>query len=81
MAQSHQEIKPRAIYTLADACDALQVSSATLLRWIREGKVPDSRIGRGYRFTGQQLLDVLNPPAETTEPSPTPARRGRRRAA
>jgi excisionase family DNA binding protein len=81
MATNHESIKPGAVYTLADACEILQVSPATLLRWIKMGKVPDSRIGRGYRFTGQQLLDLLHSPTPAPDPTPEPAKRGRRRAA
>jgi excisionase family DNA binding protein len=54
MAGSPLEIQPNAVYTLRDACQIVQVSSATMMRWLKEGKIPSARIGRGYRFLGSQ---------------------------
>jgi len=68
MASERAEIKPMAVYTLRDTCDILQISSATAMRWIKEGKLQPARIGRGYRFTGTQILSALNPPEA---PAPT----------
>ena len=62
MVAERQEIKPMAVYTLRHTCDVLQISSATAMRWIKEGKLKPARIGRGYRFTGTQILSALNPP-------------------
>jgi excisionase family DNA binding protein len=84
MAGSPLEIQPNAVYTLRDACQILQVSSATMMRWLKEGKIPSARIGRGYRFLGSQLLEALALPepideAPATEANP-PGRRGRPRS-
>jgi excisionase family DNA binding protein len=77
MAREREAIKPGAVYTLQEACAILQISAATALRWINDGKLNPSRIGRGYRFTGRQILDALNPPEEPAPPpEPTSRRRG-----
>jgi excisionase family DNA binding protein len=72
-------IQPGAVYTLAEACNILQVSEATLRRWLKDGRLPSARIGRGYRFLGSQLLDALTLPEPASEaaPPPTRGRRGR----
>jgi len=59
VAHERLEIHPNAVYTLAEACEILQVSPATLGRWIKDGKVHTARVGRGHRFLGSQLLGVL----------------------
>jgi len=79
MARNSIGIQPGAVYTLAEACEILQVSEATLRRWLKDGRLPSARIGRGYRFLGSQLLDALTlPEPETKESAPQPrGRRGR----
>jgi excisionase family DNA binding protein len=48
------------IYTTKEAADALNVSKPTLLRWIREGFVPDvTKDGRSWRrWTDEDLEKV-----------------------
>jgi excisionase family DNA binding protein len=53
------EIQSNVVYTLKEVCDILQISPATALRWIKDGKLRPSRIGRGYRFLGAQVLAAL----------------------
>ena len=75
MARNSIGIQPGAVYTLAEACEILQVSEATLRRWLKDGRLPSARIGRGYRFLGSQLLDaltLLEPETKESAPQPRP---------
>ncbi len=56
------EIRPNAVYTLAEACQILRVSDATIRRWIKSGKIRYARVGRAYRILGSQLLEALQEP-------------------
>ena len=53
------EIRPHAVYTLPEACRLLQVSDATLRRWIKDGRLNVGKVGRTYRILGSQLLEAL----------------------
>ena len=53
------EIRPNAVYTLAEVCDILQVSDATMRRWLKTGKIRAARVGRAYRVLGSRLLEAL----------------------
>jgi excisionase family DNA binding protein len=55
------EILPNAVYTLRELCEILHISDATARRWIKDGKIRASRVGRAYRFLGSNLLEALNP--------------------
>ena len=59
------EIQPNAVYTLRDVCRLLDIGEATARRWLATGKLPARRIGRAYRFLGQDLLDLLRVGAPT----------------
>jgi excisionase family DNA binding protein len=76
MAALDGEIRPNAVYTLREVCQILKVSDATMRRWIRDGQIHGSRVGRAYRFLGSQLLKSLDLDRPATPP-PAPARRGR----
>lgn len=52
------EPKPSGVYTLREAGEYLQVSYNTLLRWIKQGKFPAFKIGRGWRVYGRDLLSL-----------------------
>lgn len=43
-----------------DAADLLEVSTATVLRWIREGKLNAVRVGRRYRISEDSINQFLN---------------------
>lgn len=61
MIGSNIEIRPNAVYTLAEVCQILRISDATARRWLKAGKLRAARVGRAYRVLGSQLLDALNP--------------------
>jgi excisionase family DNA binding protein len=54
------EILPNAVYTLAEVCEILQISDATMRRWLKTGKIRAARVGRAYRVLGNQLLQALS---------------------
>jgi excisionase family DNA binding protein len=60
--ESKLEIRPNAVYTLAEVCQILGVSDATMRRWIKTGKIHAPRVGRAYRLLGSQLLAALEHP-------------------
>lgn len=52
MAKKEQAIK---VYTTEEVCDLLHVARRTLYRYIQEGKIGSFRIGRGHRFTEDDI--------------------------
>jgi excisionase family DNA binding protein len=73
------EIRPNAVYTLAEVCQIFRVSEATVRRLLRQGILRSGRVGRSYRFLGSQLLDALYP--ATTHAPPPPHRPANREPA
>lgn len=53
------EVRPNAIYTLAEVCTLLGISAGTARRWIKRGRLPAAQIGREYRILGAQLLRTI----------------------
>lgn len=54
------EIKPLAVYTTEEAAQLFSLNVATVLKYIREGKIQAKQIGgKWYRVTGQALLDYM----------------------
>ncbi len=48
------------IYTTDQAAEVLQINSQTLRKWIREGKLPASKLGSDYRITGEDIKSFLD---------------------
>lgn len=48
------------IYTTEQAAEVLQINIQTLRKWIREGKLPASKLGSDYRITGQDVKNFLD---------------------
>ena len=69
MVGSNIEIRPNAVYTLAEVCQILRISDATERRWLKAGKLRAPRVGRAYRVLGSQLLDALNQERQERESS------------
>ena len=63
MTEASSEILPNAVYTLAEACQLLKIGEATARRWLKQGRLPHRRLGRGYRFLGRDLLEALGIPS------------------
>lgn len=47
------------VYTPEQVAQILQLSVGTVWRYIREGKLPASKVARGYRITDEQLKRFL----------------------
>jgi len=45
-------------YDVTDVAALLKVSPRTVQRWCRERRVPHVRVGRGIRFTAEQLVEI-----------------------
>lgn len=48
------------IYTTAQAAEVLQINIQTLRKWVREGKLPASKLGSDYRITGEDIKSFLD---------------------
>lgn len=48
------------IYTTDQAAEVLQINIQTLRKWIREGKLPASKLGSDYRITGEDIKSFLD---------------------
>jgi excisionase family DNA binding protein len=59
MRDSSIEIRPNAVYTLAEVCQLLRISDATARRQLKSGMLRAARVGRAYRVLGSQLLEAL----------------------
>ena len=48
-------------YRTAEACQMAGISKNTFLRWVREGRIPDTeyRDRRGWRLFGEEELQML----------------------
>jgi excisionase family DNA binding protein len=49
-----------AVLTAEQAAELLQVSTKTLLRLARDGRLPGRKIGREWRFARWELLNLLS---------------------
>ena len=48
------------VYTPAEAAETLKVNPQTLWRWIREGRIRASKLGRVYRIRQSDLEQFLD---------------------
>jgi excisionase family DNA binding protein len=62
------EIRPNAVYTLAEVCQLLRISDATARRQLKSGMLRSARVGRAYRVLGSQLLEALNAGQDLNRP-------------
>ena len=46
-------------YTLTEIADILKVSQKTVYRYVRDGKIPATKVGRQWRITEQALKEYL----------------------
>jgi excisionase family DNA binding protein len=47
MPDTQVEIRPNAVYTLAEVCEILNISDATMRRWIKSSQIRTSKVGHG----------------------------------
>lgn len=45
--------------TTEEVAEIFRVSPYTVLRWVREGKLGAIKIGKGYRFTEDNILKFI----------------------
>jgi excisionase family DNA binding protein len=62
---------------MKEACEFLQVSHATVYRWINDGRLRAYKAGRAIRFRKEDLLGALE---EWTPDDNVPYRKGERKA-
>ncbi len=53
------EIQEKAIYTTGEVAQILKLSTITVGRKIRRGEIPATKIGKGYRMLGNDILEVF----------------------
>lgn len=46
-------------YTPKEVAEDLRLNVSTIWRWIREGKLPATKIGRSYRISDEQLAKFI----------------------
>ena len=47
------------LYTLQEVADILRMNRQTLYNNIRRGKLKASKVGKEYRFTAEQVQDII----------------------
>ena len=47
------------LYTLAEGAEILRVSRQTIYNNIRNGRIKVAKIGKSYRFTEEQLQNII----------------------
>ena len=52
-------IDPNSVYKLAEAAKLLRVDKNTIYLVQSEGKLPMKKIGKGYKFLGEDLLRFM----------------------
>ncbi len=52
-------IEPNRVYTFHEVSKLLQLSPVTLRKLVRIGGLPASKLGKQYRFLGNEILKVL----------------------
>jgi len=52
--------KPQEWLTVAQSAQLLQLNPITILRWIKAGKLPASKLGKSYRIASAVLRKYLS---------------------
>jgi len=47
-------------YTVNELSDKLKYSRSTIYRWISENSIPFQRLGRGIRFTENDIMQIIH---------------------
>ena len=55
-------------YDVEDVAALLKVKPRTVQRWCRERRVPHVRVGRGIRFTAEQIAEIESTYRVATRP-------------
>ena len=52
--------KPQEWLTVAQSAQILQLNPMTILRWIKAGKLPASKLGKSYRIAMKDMNKYIN---------------------
>jgi excisionase family DNA binding protein len=83
MARAHRQVEPGSktqVMTVDQVADYLQLNRLTVYRYVREGKIPASKIGKVYRILRadvDRFLEARKTPVGKTEPRPESGTRPR----
>lgn len=55
------EIRSNEVYTTVEAQKLLKISKSTMKRFLKNGLIKASKIGKQYRILGHELLRLLSP--------------------
>ena len=58
--------KPQEWLTVAQSAQILQLNPMTILRWIKAGKLPASKLGKSYRIAMKDMNKYINDRKVTT---------------
>ena len=64
MSEPHNTWPPSQLLTVRETAEYFRVSSATILRWCADGKLPTCRIGREWRIPWSQLQEMIDSSAD-----------------
>lgn len=53
------ENRPNVFYTTKEVADKLETSIFSVIRWISDGKLKASKVGKSYRIPEQELFKLL----------------------
>ncbi len=51
--------RPNVFYTTREVADKLETTVFSVIRWITDGKLKASKVGRSYRIPEQELYNLL----------------------
>lgn len=54
------------LYTIDEVADFLRVSTRTVRRYIKEGKISGFKVGRGWRFSDTEISRFINEQQDST---------------
>jgi excisionase family DNA binding protein len=66
---------PETIYTIDEAAEQLNISSSTLRKWIKQGKIESFKLGRNTRIHEDMIQAVIGV-GDCGKPSPVGPREG-----
>lgn len=53
------ENRPNVFYTTKEAADKLETTKFSVIRWIADGKLKASKVGKSYRIPEQEIYKLL----------------------
>lgn len=53
------ENRPNVFYTTKEAAEKLETTKFSVIRWITDGKLKASKVGKSYRIPEQEIYKLL----------------------